>query len=47
MMIYGQFNVFPRDRGLEILKKAHAALKPGGSLLLELQSKPQIQAAGE
>ncbi len=47
MMIYGQFNVFPRDRGLEILKKAHAALKPGGSLLLEVQTAEQIQKAGE
>jgi len=47
MMIYGQFNVFPRNRGLEILKKAHGALKPGGSLLLEVQSREQIQQAGE
>jgi SAM-dependent methyltransferase len=47
MMVYGQFNVFPRDRGLEILKKAHGALKPGGSLLLEVQSRQQIQQGGE
>ena len=47
MMLYGQFNVFPRDRGLEILRKARAALKPGGSLLLEVQSAAQIQKAGE
>ena len=47
MMVYGQFNVFPRNRGLEILKKAHGALKPGGSLLLEVQSREQIQQAGE
>ncbi len=47
MMIYGQFNVFPRNRGLEILKKAHGALKPGGSLLLEVQSQQQIQQGGE
>jgi len=47
MMIYGQFNVFPRSRGIEILKKAHAALKPGGSLLLEIQSWKQIQQGGE
>jgi SAM-dependent methyltransferase len=46
MMIYGQFNVFPRDRGLEILKRAHGALKPGGSLLLEIQSREQIQNDG-
>ena len=47
MMIYGQFNVFPRDRGMEILRKAHAALAPGGRLLLEVQSAAQIQKDGE
>ena len=47
MMLYGQFNVFPRDLGMEILKKAHRALKPGGSLLLEYQSREQIQRGGE
>jgi SAM-dependent methyltransferase len=47
MMIYGQFNVFPRNRGLEILKTAHGALEPGGSLLLEVQSQQQIQRGGE
>ena len=47
MMIYGQFNVFPRHRALEILKKAHGALKPGGALLLEVQSPEQIQQGGE
>ena len=47
MMVYGQFNVFPRDRGLEILKMAHAALKPGGFLLLEVQSAEQIQKSGK
>jgi SAM-dependent methyltransferase len=47
MMIYGQFNVFPRDRGLEILTRAHAALAPGGRLLLELQSAEQIRKGGE
>jgi SAM-dependent methyltransferase len=47
MMIYGQFNVFPRDHGMEILRKAHAALVPGGCLLLELQSAALIQNGGE
>lgn len=47
MMIYGQINVFPRKRALEILKKAHAALKSGGNLLLEIQSREQIQKEGE
>jgi SAM-dependent methyltransferase len=47
MMIYGQFNVFPRDRGMEILRKAHAALAPEGRLLLEVQSATLIQKGGE
>jgi len=47
MMIYGQFNVFPRERGLEILKQAHAALNPGGALLLEVQGQEQIRKGGE
>jgi ubiquinone/menaquinone biosynthesis C-methylase UbiE len=47
MMIYGQFNVFPRDIGLEILKNAQAAVKPGGLMLLEVQSRELIQQGGE
>ncbi len=47
MLIYGQFNVFPRNRGLEILKNAYRALKPGGFLLLEIQSREQIRQGGE
>ncbi len=47
MMIFGQINVFPRDRAMEILTKAHAALEPGGRLLLEFQAAEQIQKGGE
>jgi SAM-dependent methyltransferase len=47
MMIYGQFNVFQRDRAVEILAKAYAALQPGGRLLLELQAAEQIKKGGE
>ena len=47
MMIYGQINVFPRDQGLEILKNARLALKPGGALLLEVQSLEHIRKGGE
>ena len=43
MMVFGQFNVFPRDRGSEILRSAHVALKPGGVLLLEVQGREQIR----
>lgn len=44
MMVYGQFNVFPRDVGMTILKKAHAALEPGGRLVLEFQAAEQIKS---
>jgi len=47
MMIFGQLNVFPRPRAMEILTKAHAALAPGGRLLLEVQVAEQIQKGGE
>ena len=47
MLIYGQFNVFPRKVGSEILNKAVAALAPGGRLLLELQTAEQIKTGGQ
>ena len=46
MMIYGQFNVFPRTVGTDLLTKAHAALEPGGDLLLEIQGSEQIMSGG-
>ena len=46
MMVYGQFNVFPRNRGAEILDRARAALVPGGCLVLEIQSSEQIEQRG-
>jgi SAM-dependent methyltransferase len=47
MMVFGQINVFPRDRAREILEKAHAALKSGGMLLLEMPDVEQIRKGGE
>jgi SAM-dependent methyltransferase len=47
MMIYGQINVFPRDRGLEILQRAREALAPGGRLLLEVQGFEAIEQRGK
>jgi SAM-dependent methyltransferase len=44
MMIYGQINVFRRDHAAGILRKAHAALRPGGKLLLEVQSAEEIRS---
>ncbi len=47
MMVFGQFNVFQRNRAMEILAKAHAALRTGGRLLLELQAAEQIRKGGK
>jgi SAM-dependent methyltransferase len=47
MMIFGQLNVFPRDRAAEIVSRACAALEAGGRLLLELQDAEQIRKGGE
>ena len=47
MLIFGEFNVFkPRDAEA-ILKKAHAALVPGGVLLLEAHTFEAVRAMGE
>lgn len=35
MLIFGEFNVFRPEDARSILRKAHAALRPGGMLLLE------------
>ena len=46
MLIFGEFNVFkPRDAET-ILKKAHAALLPGGVLLLEPHTFEAVRAMG-
>ena len=47
MMIFGQLNVFPRGRAAEIVSKAHAALEPGGRLVLEVQAAEKIRQGGE
>lgn len=47
MMIYGQFNVFRRDDAIRILSKAHAALQPGGKLLLEPQRFETVENTGK
>ncbi len=38
MLIYGEFNVFRPADAAAILRKAHAALAPGGRLLLEVHT---------
>lgn len=47
MMIYGEFNVFrPRDIDA-ILRRAQAALAPGGGLLIEPHTAAAIRAIGD
>ena len=47
MLIFGEFNVFrPRD-ARAILQKAHAALSPGGVLLLEPHTYDAVREMGE
>ncbi len=46
MLIYGEFNVFRPAQARRILEKAHAALVPGGRLLLEVHTFEAVRAEG-
>ena len=47
MLIFGEFNIFkPKDMGI-ILPKIHAALKPGGILILEPHTFDIIEKMGQ
>jgi ubiquinone/menaquinone biosynthesis C-methylase UbiE len=46
MFIYGEFNVFKPEDAKLILRKAHAALVPGGTLLLEPSTFAAIERMG-
>jgi SAM-dependent methyltransferase len=46
MFIYGEFNVFRPDDAKAILRKAHAALESGGTVLLEPHTCTYIEALG-
>jgi SAM-dependent methyltransferase len=45
MLVYGEFNTFHPDDARGILRKAHAALAPGGALLLEPKRAAAIEQA--
>lgn len=47
LLIFGQLNVFERERARDILKRAHAALVPGGKLILEPQEPDAIRGTPE
>lgn len=46
MMIFGEFNVFPPAEIRAILGRVRAALVPGGSLLVEMQTAAAVRDAG-
>ena len=46
LLVYGQVNVFPRPVARDILRRAHAALAPGGTLVLEPQTPEAVRATG-
>lgn len=47
MLIFGEFNVFHLADARNILRKAHAALLPGGRLLLEVHTLDKARAQGQ
>ena len=47
MLISGELNVFRPDDAKLILRKAHAALDPGGILVIEPQTEEAVRAIGE
>jgi SAM-dependent methyltransferase len=47
MLIFGEFNVFKLDDAHLILRKAHAALKPGGTMLLEPHTYDLVREIGQ
>lgn len=46
MLIYGELNAFSPDEARRIVAGAHAALKPGGMLLLELHPAAYVKQIG-
>ena len=46
LLVYGQVNVFPRPVARDILSRAHAALAPGGTFVLEPQTPEAVRATG-
>ncbi len=47
MLIFGELNVFKPEDARLILRKAHAALAPGGKLLLEPHTFAAVEASGQ
>ena len=46
MLIFGELNVFPKAVAADLLAKAHQALNPASTLLLEVHTAAKIEAIG-
>ena len=46
MFLFGDFNPFPRDEALQILRRCNAALSPDGRVLLEVHSFDAVHDRG-
>jgi SAM-dependent methyltransferase len=46
MFVFGEFNVFTPQDARQILQKAHAAIRPGGLLLLEVHTFEVVRQVG-
>jgi SAM-dependent methyltransferase len=46
LLLFGQFNVFRRDQARSILARIHAALEPGGVVVLEPQTREAVERSG-
>jgi SAM-dependent methyltransferase len=47
LLLYGQFNVFPRRTAAAILRRAFDALLPGGSIVVEPQTYAHVERTGK
>jgi SAM-dependent methyltransferase len=47
LLIYGEFNVFPKNDALKFLQKAYNALKQGGQILIEAHTFDVIKNLGQ
>lgn len=47
MLLFGEFNTFPRSDALEILTRAREALSPGGLMILEVHTLASIRERGD
>jgi SAM-dependent methyltransferase len=47
LLLFGEFNTFPPAEAERLLRRAHAALAPGGALVLEIHPDAHVRGVGE